>query len=188
MLYTCTNRICVDSEGKRTTKIEEIAIDPANHVWDEGAVKTPATCLTTGEMLQLKLQGHGLSEDEIQAACDRLQMVKDAVEKDNYRLDRNARRKDNINLFLDYVIDEAKAKEIILSLTAMDFSEILQNEHKGFEHEKLYVFGKDVILLERNGTEEKTVSLYIKFNKLENCFVIIISFHEQKHPLTYYFR
>ena len=117
-----------------------------------------------------------------------LSEVKDAVEKDNYRLDRNARRQDNINLFLDYVIDEAKAKDIILSLSAMDFSEILQNEHKGFEHEKLYVFGKDVILLERNGTEEKTVSLYIKFNKLENCFVIVISFHEQKHPLTYYFR
>ncbi len=102
--------------------------------------------------------------------------------------DRNSRRRDNINLFLDYVIDEARAKEIILSLTAMDFLEILQNEHKGFEHERLYVFGKDVILLERNGTEEKTVSLYIKFNKLENCFVIVISFHEQKYPLTYYFK
>lgn len=86
-----------------------------------------------------------------------LSEVKDAVEKDYYRLDRNARRQDNINLFLDYVIDEAKAKEIILSLTAMDFSEILQNEHQGYEHEKLYVFGKDVLLLERNGTEEKCV-------------------------------
>ena len=114
--------------------------------------------------------------------------VKDAVKRDNYRLDRNAKRQANINLFLDYIIDEAKAKEIILSLTVMDFSEILQNEHKGYEHEKLYVFGKDVNLLERNGTEDKTVSLYIKFNKLENCFVIIISFHEQKYPLTYYFR
>lgn len=117
-----------------------------------------------------------------------LSEVKAAVEKDKYRLDRNAKRQDNINLFLDYVIDEAKAKEIILSLTAMDFSEILQNEHKGFEHEQLYVFGKDVVLLERTGTEEKTVSLYIKFNKLENRFVIVISFHEQKYPLTYYFR
>ena len=117
-----------------------------------------------------------------------LSEVKDAVEKNNYRLDRNARRQDNIDLFLDYVIDEAKAKEIILSLTVMDFSEILQNEHTGYEHEFLYVFGKDVVLLERNGTEEKTVSLYIKFNKLKDCFVIIISFHEQKYPLTYYFR
>jgi len=114
--------------------------------------------------------------------------VKEAVENNRYRLDRNAKRQDNINLFLDYIIDEAKAKEIILSLTVIDFSDILQNEHKGFEHERLYVFGKDVTLLERNGTEEKTVSLYIKFNKLENCFVIVISFHEQKYPLTYYFK
>ena len=117
-----------------------------------------------------------------------LSEVKVAVEKDNYRIDRNVRRRDNVNLFLDYVIDEAKAKEIILSLTVMDFSEILQNEHEGYEDENLYVFGKDVVLLERNGTEEKTVSLYIKFNKLENCLVIVISFHEQKYPLTYYFR
>lgn len=114
--------------------------------------------------------------------------VKEAVENNRYRLDQNAKRQDNINLFLDYVIDEAKAKEIILGLTVIDFSDILQNEHKGFEHERLYVFGKDVTLLERNGTEEKTVSLYIKFNKLENYFVIVISFHEQKYPLTYYFK
>ena len=114
--------------------------------------------------------------------------VKESVKKDKYRLDHNSRRQDNIKLFLDYVIDEAKVKEVILDLKPQDFSTILQNEHKGFEHEKLYVFGKDITLLERNGTEEKTVSLYIKFNKLENCFVIIISFHEQKYPLTYYFK
>lgn len=114
--------------------------------------------------------------------------VKESVKKDKYRLDHNSRRQDNIKLFLDYVIDEAKVKEVILDLDTQDFSTILQNEHKGFEHEKLYVFGKDIILLERNCTEEKTVSLYIKFNKLENCFVIVISFHEQKYPLTYYFK
>ena len=117
-----------------------------------------------------------------------LSEVKDAVRNHRYRLDMNRKRPDNIQLFLDYVIDEAKAKDIILDLTALDFSEILKNEHKGREHERLYVFGKDVTLLERTGTEERTVSLYIKFNKLENCFVIVISFHEQKYPLTYYFR
>jgi hypothetical protein len=76
----------------------------------------------------------------------------------------------------------------LLDLTALDFSEILQNEHQGFEHEQLYVFGKDVQLLERIGNSEKTVSLYIKFNKLEDCFVIVISFHEQKYPMQYYFK
>ena len=117
-----------------------------------------------------------------------LSEVKKAVAGNRYRIDRNTRRQANINLFLEYVIDEARAKEIIMSLTVIDFSEMLQNEHKGFEHEKLYVFGKDVTLLERTGKEEKTVPLYIKFNKLENCFVIIISFHEQKYPLVYYFK
>jgi hypothetical protein len=116
-----------------------------------------------------------------------LSEVKTAIINNRYRIARNNKRTDNIDLFLDYVIDEAKAKEILLSLTVMDFSEILQNEHKDFEHEKLYVFGKDVNLLERNGTEERKVSLYIKINKLENSFVIVISFHEQRYPLTYYF-
>lgn len=114
--------------------------------------------------------------------------VKDAIQNERYRIDRNSRRQDNLNLFLDYVIDEEKAKEILLSLTAMDFSEILQNEHHGYEQEQLYVFGKDVTLLERAGNEKQTVSLYIKFNKLENCYVIVISFHKQKYPLSYYFR
>ena len=38
-----------------------------------------------------------------------LSEVKEAVENGRYRIDRNARRQDNINLFLDYVIDETKA-------------------------------------------------------------------------------
>ena len=117
-----------------------------------------------------------------------LSEIKSAVDRNRYRIDRNPKRQDNINLFWDYVMNEAKAKDIILSLTSTDFSEIRQNKHKGYEREQLYIFGKDVILLERNGTEEKKVSLYIKLNKLENCFVIVVSFHEQKYPLTYYFK
>ena len=85
-------------------------------------------------------------------------------------------------------IDEAKAKQILLELDVLDFSEVRRNEHEGYENELLYVFGKDVKLLERYGDKEKTVSLYIKFNKLENCFVIVISFHEQRFPLKYHFK
>jgi hypothetical protein len=117
-----------------------------------------------------------------------LSEVKNAIRCGKYRIAINSHRQNNADLFIDYVIDEAKAKEILLSLSAMDFSEILQNEHIGFEYEKLYVFGKDVELLERMGNDVKTVSLYIKFNKLENCYVIVISFHEQKYPLKYYFK
>lgn len=114
--------------------------------------------------------------------------VKDAIRKNRYRIEQNFRRQDNINLFIDYVIDENMAKDILLGLTATDFSEILQNEHKGYEHERLYVFGKDVELLERTGNACRIVSLYIKFNKLENCYVIVVSLYEQKYPIKYYFK
>ncbi len=45
----------------------------------------------------------------------------------------------------------------------MDFSEIRHNTHIGYEHELLYVFGKDVKLLRRFDSGEEQVSLYIKF-------------------------
>ena len=67
--------------------------------------------------------------------------VKDAIKKDNYQIANNSRRKDNKKLFWDYIIDEKMAKEILLELTAYDFSEILQNEHRGYKNEFLYVFG-----------------------------------------------
>lgn len=114
--------------------------------------------------------------------------VKDAVEKGQYIIPRNANRPDNIKLFMDYIIDESDAADILLSLDVENFSEIKQNEHPGMEHEKLYIFGKDVDLLERFGDRKKRVALYIKFNKLEDNYVIVISFHEQKRPLSYYFR
>ena len=117
-----------------------------------------------------------------------LMEVKDAIRKNRYRIERNSRRKDNQNLFFTYAIDETMTKDILLGLTAMDFSEMLQNEHKGYEHEKLYVFGKDVDLLERMGDTSKTVSLYIKFNKMDNSYVIVVSLHEQKYPIKYYFK
>lgn len=117
-----------------------------------------------------------------------LSEVKKAVKNGKYRLERNDRRQDNQDLFFNYVLDEQKVRKIILDLSVEDFSEVLQNKHKGYEYERLYVFGKDVTLLERFGSREKTVSLYIKFNKLENCFVIVVSFHEQHYPIKYYFK
>ena len=114
--------------------------------------------------------------------------VKSAIQSNRYRIERNSNRQDNLSLFLTYVIDEAMAKDILLNLEASDFSKVLQNEHKGYEHERLYVFGKDVKLLERMGNAYRNVPLYIKINKLDNRYVIIVSLHEQKYPMTYYFK
>ncbi len=126
-----------------------------------------------------------ISREHIRSYLDE---VKAAVERDKYTIARNDNRLDNIKLFEKYLLTEHRAKEILLSLAVEDFSEILMNEHKGFEHERLYVFGKDVELSERYGNTMVTVSLYIKFNKLENSYVIVVSLHEQKYPMTYYFK
>ncbi len=117
-----------------------------------------------------------------------LEEVKEAIRVGRYRIEMNTNRQDNQDLFIDYIINEEKRKQILLSLTAMDFSEIRHNTHRGFEHELLYVFGKDVKLLQRFGSSEEQVSLYIKFNKLESRYVIVISFHKQNYPLNYMFK
>ena len=117
-----------------------------------------------------------------------LEAVKCAVKAHRDRLDMNAKRPDNRKLFDTYLLTIRDAENIILDLNAMDFSDAVPNEHAGFEHETLYIFGKEVLLIKRYGTAEKLVPLYIKFNKLDNEFVIVISFHEQRHPLTYYFK
>lgn len=114
--------------------------------------------------------------------------VKKSVRKGRYRVEQNENRRSNLRLLTDYVINSDDVKNILLSLETEDFSEKKQNEHIGYENEWLYIFGKDVTLLERFGTKERKVSLYIKFNKLKNMFVIVISFHEQKYPLNYPFK
>ena len=117
-----------------------------------------------------------------------LEEVKAAINAGRYRVEMNDNRQDNQDLFFDYIISEEERKRILLSLEATDFSEIRHNTHKGYEHERLYVFGKDVKLLRRFSSVEERVSLYIKFNKLESRYVIVISFHKQKHSIKYMFK
>ena len=116
-----------------------------------------------------------------------LEEVKADINAGRYRVEMNDNRQDNQDLFFDYIISEEERKRILLSLETTDFSEIRHNTHKGYEHERLYVFGKDVKLLRRFSSGEERVSLYIKFNKLESRYVIVISFHKQKHSIKYMF-
>ena len=97
-------------------------------------------------------------------------------------------RQKNQDIYMDYVFTEEDAKEVILSLTAYDFSDVVQNDHPQHPEEILYIFGKDINLMPRYGDSEEKVSLYIKFNKLTNQYVIVISFHKQEYPLTYKFK
>lgn len=111
--------------------------------------------------------------------------VKQAVNDNRYTV---SSRDKNEKLFQDYIFSEQMREEILLDLCVEDFCEVLDNDHPRFAHEKLYVFGKDIQLLPRYGGDERIVSLYIKFNKLENLYCIVVSFHEQEHPLSYVFK
>ena len=111
--------------------------------------------------------------------------VKCAVKQGRYQL---SSRKKNRELSIDYVFSEEDRKNIILSLEVDDFSKTVQNEHPNYSYEVLYIFGKEVKLLPRFGGEEEFVKLYIKFNKINKMYVIIISFHKQEYPLTYMFK
>lgn len=108
-----------------------------------------------------------------------------AVKAERYQI---STRLKNQSIYMDYVFTEADAKNVILSLTADDFSDAVQNDHPQHPEEILYIFGKDIKLLPRYGGAEELVSLYIKFNKLINQYVIVISFHKQEYPLTYKFK
>ena len=116
-----------------------------------------------------------------------LSNVKKAVKEGRYEIERNANREANSMLFRNYLISEEDAKKIIYNLTPMDFSEAVRNRKPQYADEILYIFGKEVKLLERYGDAEKEFELYIKFKKESNDYVIVISFHEAKYPVKKYF-
>lgn len=111
--------------------------------------------------------------------------VKDAIRNEQYTY---SLRDKNTQLETDYVICPQDKNNIIMSLEVEDFSHTLTNKNEGYEHETLYVFGKNINLLERFGSSIANIPLYIKFNKLANNYTFIISFHKQEHPLPYPFK
>ena len=116
-----------------------------------------------------------------------LSIVRQAVREDRYEIERNENREENLKLSWQYILPEEEIKKIIYSLTPLDFSEAVKNRKKRFANEILYVFGKNVNLIERDSGQEKEIELYIKFNKEIDNYVIVISFHEAKHPVKKYF-
>ena len=126
-------------------------------------------------------------EDTKNEIDDYLQDAKHLCSLNKFRVSRNDKRKKNERLRTEYVINNKIIKEIVLSLDVKDFIKKTKNINKNFEEKDLYVFGKEVRLIERFGEEEKTVPLYIKINKYENQFMIFVSFHEAEFPLNYFF-
>lgn len=126
-----------------------------------------------------------IDESEIN---DYLGEAKKLILDGKFRIALNSNRLTNLSLFDEYLINEESVKSILLNLTAYDFCEKVQNKHANFNHEWLYVFGKEIDLIKRFEEKSEMVPLYIKFNKIEDKFLIVVSFHKQKYPLVYYFQ
>lgn len=116
-----------------------------------------------------------------------LSQVHKLVEKGRYHIERNENRVENDALFQTYLITEAKAAEIIMQLEPENFCDRVEDRALQ-SHDKLYIFGKTVPLLKRWDDGFENVELYIKLKKFRNYFVVVISFHESKYPMTYYFQ
>lgn len=108
-----------------------------------------------------------------------------AIHDGRYRI---APRPKNQELYIDYILTDEDVKNVILSLDSHDFSEAVKNVHLGYPEEILYIFGKNITLKKRYEETEESVALYIKFNKISNQYLIVISFHKQEYPLAYKFR
>lgn len=126
-----------------------------------------------------------IDESEIN---DYLNEAKKLILDGKFRIALNSNRLTNLSLFDEYLINEESVKSILLNLTVYDFCEKVQNKHANFNHEWLYVFGKEIDLIKRFEEKSEMVPLYIKFNKIEDKFLIVVSFHKQKYPLVYYFQ
>lgn len=126
-----------------------------------------------------------IDESEIN---DYLGEAKKLILDGKFRIALNSNRLTNLSLFDEYLINEESVKSILLNLTVYDFCEKVQNKHANFNHEWLYVFGKEIDLIKRFEEKSEMVPLYIKFNKIEDNFLIVVSFHKQKYPLVYYFQ
>lgn len=126
-----------------------------------------------------------IDESEIN---DYLGEAKKLILDGKFRIALNSNRLTNLSLFDEYLLNEESVKSILLNLTVYDFCEKVQNKHANFNHVWLYIFGKEINLMKRFEEKSEMVPLYIKFNKLEDKFLIVVSFHKQKYPLVYYFQ
>lgn len=90
-----------------------------------------------------------------------LTAIKDCVKADRFIISKNDNRQENIDFINDYSLNRRRQKAILLNLKTEDFCHSLRNTKIGYEHEILYVFCPQIILLNFNGDEE-LVEIYIK--------------------------
>lgn len=95
--------------------------------------------------------------------ADYLSWAKKLIVQNKFCIALNSNRMTNLSLFDEYLIDEERIKIILLDLTEDDFCEKVQNKHVQFQHEWLYIFGKEISLMKRY---EKKVKWFLYTSSL----------------------
>lgn len=114
--------------------------------------------------------------------------IKDCVQRGRYSISLNSNRKDNLDFIAKYKLQQKDQKKILLGIKTEDFCYALPNEHRGYEHEILYVFVPEVNLIDAFGKDRK-VAVYVKFNFIhDNDYTVVVSFHELHFPIDYLFK
>ena len=116
------------------------------------------------------------TDDEI---TEYLSKIKELIIKNNNNLIISTNRDINLSFMKKYGLTKKNIIDIINSLNEVNFEEKVINEHQDYPNENLYIFSKNIELVDDKGNI-KDVMLYIKFNLL-NKKVILISFHEAKY-------
>ena len=106
-----------------------------------------------------------------------LNVVKELIKNEN-NLILSLNRDKNLNFAIKYNLKKKDIIQIINKLTVKDFIEKVNNEHEDYKNEVLYVFTKNVDLVNVTGNTNN-IDLYIKFNLLKK--VILVSFNEAEH-------
>ena len=97
--------------------------------------------------------------------------------------------RDKNNFFCsEYSLSCKIIKEVLKNLTIFDFAKIVENCHKDYDNERLYIFAPKLDLVNSNGDKEK-VCVYLKINYIDSCdFIVIVSLHRCDYKLKYAFK
>lgn len=115
-----------------------------------------------------------------------LEDAKELFKNNKYMISYNGNRQENYQLIMDYVISEYDKKMILLSITSDNFVKRESNTKEKYHNEIMYVFGKNVDLMNRDTGELEQVQLYIKMCII-SAFCTVVSFHRAKYPIHYAF-
>lgn len=95
--------------------------------------------------------------------------------------------RDKNNYFCsEYSLSSKIMKQILKNLTIYDFTKVMDNNHKEYAGEKLYLFAPKIELVNSMGKKEK-IQIYLKINYVCNT-IVIISLHKCDYPLKYAFK